>query len=149
MTHRVPDASVFARGWFQSQWVPEAAELLSQPAALFAPPVLEQEFTTLTWRLELRGSASETECSAVLRAFAAFDIAVAAPVDSVARALAVARRFKQPAIFDALYFVCAEALSAEMWTCDRRFVRSFGKSRPPWLYLIPEDIVAARVGAGT
>jgi predicted nucleic acid-binding protein len=126
-----------------TQFLSAAREVVERSRdAIFAPPVLWQEFANGRYRLERRGIHTTEEND---EALTWVDRLAIHRVDSerwVARALAIARRYRQPRVFDAIYFACAEDLAAEMWTCDRKFVASFGPDRPAWLKLCPDDVPA-------
>ena len=136
---RVIDASVLTRAWFPSQLVPAASGLI-QPMAdveLVCPEILRQEFANAAWKLERRGLLNPDDVDGWLDRLGITFVEVP---EYVRTALATARRFGQPRIFDAIYLACADDLGAELWTCDRRFVNSFGPERPPNLKLCPDNL---------
>ena len=45
----------------------------------------------------------------------------------------VAKRFNRPDTYDSEFYALAEALSAELWTADERFVNAMGQQRPTWV----------------
>ncbi len=140
MSLRVVDASVVAAALFPSQMVPAADSLLYAPTSeIVAPALLRQETFNAGWRLTRRGLLAAADFESAIRDFDALPIEFVDSPDWVGRALAVARRFDQPNIFDAIYLACAEDLDAELWTCDRRFVASFGANRPRRVFLCPVD----------
>jgi predicted nucleic acid-binding protein len=119
------------------------AELLLEATGrvqLVEPAILFQEFANAAWLLQRRGLLLATEVDRRLAELEAMPLQVIDDPGWVARALAVARRFGQPRIFDAIYLACADDLGAELWTCDRRFVNSFGAARPANLKLCPDDV---------
>ncbi len=139
MTRLVLDASVPARAYLPGQIIP-ATHAVLRAGTLFAPAILRQEFFNAAWRAERRGLLPAAGLDTVLRDFDALPIEFVDSPDWVGRALAVARRFDQPNIFDAIYLACAEDLDADLWTCDRRFVASFGADRPQRVFLCPVDV---------
>ncbi|MFN0148973.1 MAG: type II toxin-antitoxin system VapC family toxin [Dehalococcoidia bacterium] len=139
---RVLDASIFSGAWFPSQPVP-ASDSLIRPALgieLFAPTILRQEFANAAWKLERRGRITRDEVDIWIATLDEMGITFVEQIRYIPTALATARRFGQPRIFDAIYLACADDLGAELWTCDRRFVNSFGAERPSNLKLCPDDI---------
>lgn len=140
MTEVVVDASLLSGAWIASQQVAGAEEVLLGASRLFGPPLLRLEFRNAIYRLERRGILAQEEVERLREQFEAAHMSI---VDSPAwldRAMALARRFKQPAVYDAIYLACAEDLGADLWTCDARFVRSFGIQRPARLRLCPDDV---------
>jgi len=137
----VPDASLVPAALFPSQLIPPAREiLLDIEFELLAPAVLRQEFTNAVWHLERRRVMIGSEADTALAEFERLPILFMNADSWVPRALAMARRYDQPRIFDAIYLACAEDLGVDLWTCDRRFVQSFGADRPPRLKLCPDDL---------
>lgn len=141
MTARAVDASFVSSLFFDGQADRSSWLAIRTPGETFAPDLLRQEIANASLRLERRGLATSGQAEAVLQALVD-DIAVTFLHDPswVVRAIAVARRFAQARIYDAIYLACAEDLGAELWTRDRRFAESFGDARPPLLRLYPDDI---------
>jgi predicted nucleic acid-binding protein len=139
----VIDASIALGASQPSQAVPEAANLINANGErLFAPSILWQEYLNGLFRLERRGIATS---EAIDRSVEWFNGLATRYLDERAwraQSLAIARRFRLSRIYDAIYYVCAEDLGAELWTCDRRFVAAFGDERPGWLKLCPDDLPA-------
>lgn len=141
MSGVVFDASLAAAALCPSQFLPAAARLLYDPSKeLVAPSILRQEFTNAVWRLQRRGSLTAEQADNSLREFGYIPMEIVDAEGWIPRALAITRRFDQPRIFDAIYLACAEDLGVDLWTCDRRFVQSFGRERSPLLKLCPDDL---------
>lgn len=119
--------------------------LLDSDVQPVGPSVLAQEFTNALWRLERRGVITLAESQKALTDFEVLPLALVESGQWVRGAIDIARQHSQPRIFDALYLACAHDRGAELWTCDRRFVASFGPGRPPNLRLCPDDWTGAGV----
>jgi len=102
--------------------------------------VAGQEFVKAVWKLERRGVATSVEVNRAIEQFWRLDAKYVDSRDWPIHSLAIARRYRQARMFDAIYLACAEDLGAELWTCDRRFVLSFGGERPGMLKLCPDDL---------
>ena len=107
---------------------------------LWAPEVLIQEVLNGVHRAERRNLLSRDAADEVVRKFFALGIETMSAVPFVERARRMAREYRQPSIFDAVYLVCAKELGAEMWTCDRKFAASFAGERPALLRVCPDDV---------
>lgn len=136
----VIDTSLAAAALIPSQRLADAATtLLSEQ--LFAPSIMRGEFYSAVLKLERRGNHDRMLSDASIAGFESLGIEHLSHDDWVPRAFAYARRH-QHSVFDAIYLACAEDLDAELWTCDARFVRSFGADRPARLKLCPDDVPA-------
>jgi predicted nucleic acid-binding protein len=145
LTILVVDASMIGAALFPSQYLHGAEAVVRGGAgSVWAPQLLTQEVTNSAWKLERRGLLTRDDVDSVLARFARLGIELVDSPGSPRRALAIARRFTQSRIFDAIYLACAEDLDAELWTCDRRFVASFGNHRPSCLRLCPDDVGSDR-----
>jgi predicted nucleic acid-binding protein len=124
----------------------EAEAVLRKAHTIFGPTVLRQEFYNAVHRGVRRGTMSADAAVRCITRFTDANIQESYQPEWIARAYEVAQRFRQPRIFDAIYYVCAEDLGVELWTADRKFVETFGLDRPGWLRLCPDDLAAgARV----
>jgi predicted nucleic acid-binding protein len=140
VTLAVVDASILTAAWMPSQHLAEAETVLQQMARPFAPAMIRLEFYNTVHRLLRRGSLTFEEAEARRAKFEDFDIVLLDDRSWAQRASAVSRRYNQSHIYGAIYLACAEDLDAELWTCDARFVRSFGTQRPARLKLCPHDV---------
>lgn len=137
MTILVVDASVIGAALFPSQYLHGAEQVVrGGSGSVWAPQVLIQELTNAAWKLERRGLLTGDDADSALARFEALGLEYVDSLYWPRRALTFARRFNQPRIFD------AEDLDAELWTCDRRFVTSFGNHRPSRLRLCPDDLIS-------
>ena len=142
MSAAVIDASLFAAAWIPSQHRPEAELVLQSGRELFAPMLVRVEFHNLVHRLYRRRLMDGDEADARLARLDALALTIVDEPSWLGRATAIARRYNQAHIYDAIYLACAEDLDAELWTCDARFVRSFGRERPARLKLCSDDVPA-------
>lgn len=117
-----------------------AERLLAAHSGFRAPLVLRQEVYNAVFTVERRGLIPPAVAERAIREFEDLSIEYSDHPSWVPRAREIALRFRQPSIFDAIYLVCAEDLGSELWTCDRRFVASFGALRPANLRLCPDDV---------
>lgn len=136
---RVLDASIAGRGLLPGQFLPEAAELLLPTEDIVLPDLFQQESLNLIFRAERRGLVPLDEAASLRSRLAALKCTYVRTQPFLDRAYEIARRFRQPDIYDAIYLVCAQDLDADLWTCDRKFVASFGAHRPANLKLCPDD----------
>ncbi len=138
----VIDASVAAGAFFPSQLIAGALEAVTAArGSIVAPTILYQEFVNAGYRLERRTAISSAALDRAIRAFDALQIEFIWDDEFVRRALEIARAHRQTQIFDAIYLACAEDLGFDLWTCDRRFVQSFGRERSALLKLCPDDLL--------
>lgn len=141
MITRVLNTSVAAMFLFDSQRDPRARELLEDDAVEFAAPhLLTYEIANTAHQLIRRGSITASEAVEALDIFRRIPIHFVDAPGWSSRAFSIAQQFRQRAIYDAIYLACAEDLDAELWTRDRRFVASFGGTRPALLRLYPDDL---------
>lgn len=140
MSKAVVDASLLAAAWIASQHRPEAERLLASGRDLFAPGLVRMEFHNLVHRLNRRQLLTTGEADTRLSRLEALAISIVEEPSWLSRATLTARRYNQPHIYDAIYLACAEDLDVDLWTCDARFVRSFGADRPARLKLCPDDV---------
>ena len=94
------------------------------------------------FRGERQGNLAPDEAEQVLGELFSLPIEYSWDPEWLPRARRIALRFRQPNIFDAIYLVCADDLRCDLWTCDRKFVASFGALRPTNLKLCPDDVEA-------
>ena len=99
-----------------------------------------KEFYNAVHRGVRRGLIQPPDGLGILSEFESLPIAYYDSPSWIPRAYAMAQRHRQPGIFDAIYYACAEDVGAELWTCDQRFVTSLRSERPRWLRLCPDDI---------
>ena len=145
MTIRVVDSSIVSASVFPGQYLAAAQRFLVESrGTLVAPEFLLHEVANAAWQLRKRQRITREQ---VTRSFIEFERLGLEIVDSrhwALRAFALAEQFTLPAVYDAIYLACAEDLDAELWTCDRRFVASFGPERPEQLKLCPDDLPPGR-----
>lgn len=125
----------------ENQSLPGALGLVSdETLGVCAPDIMRGEVLNTLLGLRRRRILEDTQLDGIVQTISGFAIKSLSHPDWPDRALAIARRFSQGSIFDAVYLACAEDLDAELWTADRRFVNSFGLARPERLKLCPDDL---------
>ncbi len=124
----VPDGSLLTRAFARSQFRSEAfaavEELARSADPLVAPSLLPIEFASTLRQLEMRGSLLRPEAIEAWRLFRELRITFAFEISWVERASAIATAAGLSKIYDATYLACAEALDAELVTCDEKFAAS-------------------------
>jgi predicted nucleic acid-binding protein len=90
---------------------------------LVAPPLYRPEVTNVLFQKFRRGELDRDDAAEMNVALLSL-VAVLEPPRIYSRALALAREFNLTATYDSLYLALAESEGYEMWTADRRFVRS-------------------------
>ena len=88
-----------------------------------APAIFRAEVTNALHQTRRRGLLSSSDAEHALRELIA-TVAIIDPPDIYDRALALASALQLEATYDALYLALAESQACEMWTADRRLVRS-------------------------
>lgn len=93
---------------------------------LVAPPLLPIEVTNIL-RQKMRGaqpSLTLEEARELLEQFLAFPVELSVPARLYQRALELADQYGLVAAYDAHYVALAEALACDLWTDDRRLIRT-------------------------
>ena len=90
---------------------------------LLAPPLFRPEVTNVLHQKTRRGVLDRSDAAEMSDALISL-VAVREPPGIYGRALALAGELNLSATHDALYLALAESEGCEMWTADRRFVRS-------------------------
>ncbi len=137
---RVFDASIGSRGLIQSQLLPEAEHLLGWGGEVVVPTLFMQETLSAIFKAERRGNVSSESADEARIRLGGLRHESLEPARFLDRAYEIALRFRQSDIYDAVYLVCADDVGAELWTCDRKFVASFGRQRPANPKLCPDDV---------
>ena len=97
-------------------------DLLQQRAELVAPPLLAIEFGSSLRGLAARGRLTAVEARTCWSAFRDLGVALHFDIAWVERAMDIAPVAALSKVYDATYLACAEALDAELVTCDEKFV---------------------------
>ena len=106
-----------------------------QGTQLAAPPIMPFEVANALHRRVLRGELTVGVASDLVQDLMSLGIFFHATPDLHSRALELASRLKQGAVYDAHYLALAESLGCELWTADRRFHRaaSLGVDNVRWI----------------
>ncbi|MDX1978141.1 MAG: type II toxin-antitoxin system VapC family toxin [Pseudanabaenaceae cyanobacterium bins.68] len=89
-----------------------------------APRLVLYEVTNVLHRLTIANQLSEQRCDSLLESVLSLDIAYYSETELHGQALAIARRFRLTATYDAHYLALAEYLDCNLWTGDRKLVNS-------------------------
>ena len=90
---------------------------------VLAPPIFKSEVTNVLHRQVRRGHLHRSDALAALDSLLSA-VAISEPVSLYTRALTLAGELDVGAAYDTLYLALAELLGCDMWTADRRLVRS-------------------------
>ncbi len=97
-------------------------DLLQQRTELVAPPLLAIEFGSSLRGLAARGRLTAVEARTCWSAFRDLGVALHFEIAWVERASEIAAAAGLSKVYDSIYLACAEALDAELVTCDEKFV---------------------------
>lgn len=100
-----------------------------------APPLMPFEVANALHRRVVRGELTVEFATGLLRDLMSLGVTLYAMPDLHGRALELASRLEQQAVYDAHYLALAGSLGCEMWTADQRFFRaaSAGTDNIRWL----------------
>lgn len=99
---------------------------------IVGPPVLPAEVANAVYQRFRRRDLSLAEANIAVAQFVQLAIMIETPPDLVPRAYAFARNHQLKSIYDCLYVVLADHLSAELWTADRRLFDAVA-AVAPWV----------------
>lgn len=123
------DASVAAK-WILPEEHSEQADALYTASIragepVVAPPLLPVEVTNIL-RQRMRGERpiSLAEATELLERFLAIQLSITTSPGLHRQALELADRYQLPAVYDAHYVALAQILECELWTADRRLLRT-------------------------
>jgi predicted nucleic acid-binding protein len=89
-----------------------------------APSLLYYEIANAAFQIGRHGALSPAAVDALLEMALALPIEAVSDPDLHREAVALARRLSLPATYDAHYLALAVRLDCELWTLDRKLVRS-------------------------
>ncbi|TAK33918.1 MAG: PIN domain-containing protein [Chloroflexota bacterium] len=128
------DASVAAKWILPEERSEHALALLRETSRaggwIVAPPLLPIEIANVIRRRMLRQCLSIDDARQLLSEFSDFMLHVISPSDLSEQALILADAHKLPAVYDAHYVALASLLGCDLWTDDRRLVRTLSGSLP-------------------
>lgn len=129
----VVDASLALKWALPEEHTERALALwdLWQEAAeqVIAPPLFRAEVTNVLHQLVRRGHLNPDDAADILESLISI-VESGEPPSLYDRALALASGLSLGATYDALYIALAEIEECEMWTADRRLVRSVQERVP-------------------
>ena len=110
---------------------------------LVAPPLFRAEATNTFYKLTRRGLIDPTEGVDALELLFSF-VEIEEPACLYRQALELAEMLDLSAAYDAQYLALAELKGCELWTADRRLVRSAGSRFPlaHWLGEVGQDTIS-------
>jgi predicted nucleic acid-binding protein len=126
MPERCVDASVAIKWVIKEEpWRKAARKCLRDTLAtgvvLIAPPLFQYETESVIQRRLHAGIMTVEEADLALARLAIIGVRIVAPRNLVDRAREIARQFRQPRIYDALYAALAALRGCEFWTADKAF----------------------------
>lgn len=106
-----------------------------QGIQLAAPPLMPFEVANALYRRVLRGELTVAVAAGLIQDLMSLGVALHATPSLHSRALELASRLSQGAVYDAHYLALGESLGCEVWTADRRFYRaaSSGVDNMRWI----------------
>lgn len=140
MPERCVDASVALKWVLRGEaWRKKAREFLRDSIeanfVLIAPPLYEYETESVLQQRLHSGALTVKEVDTALAQLAVIGVQIATYPVMVKRAREIARKFKQPTIYDSLYAALAELRDCEFWTADRAFYSAVKVTLPFVKYL--------------
>lgn len=96
---------------------------------IIAPPIFRPEVTNALHQLVRHGHIARADAAEMLDPLISL-VALREPLELYSRALTLAGELGLSATYDALYLALAESEGCELWTADRRLVRSVGTRFP-------------------
>ena len=90
---------------------------------IIAPPIFRPEVTNALHQLVRRGHIGRSDAAEMLDSLISL-VESREPLELYGRALILAGELGLSAAYDALYLALAESEGCELWTADRRLVRS-------------------------
>ena len=124
----VVDASLAFKWLVEEEFSDEATELTriwdDAGTRVAAPPLMPFEVANALHRRVVRGEIEVEAAGALMRDLMSLGIVFHETPGLYPRALELASRLNQGAIYDAHYLALAESLECELWTADRRFYRA-------------------------
>ena len=129
----VVDASLALKWVLPEDHTDEAVALRTRwhdgAESLIAPPVFRPEVTNALHKRVRRGDVSRVQASEAV-VYLTASVTIREPPDLYTRAFALAGELRLGAVYDALYVALAESEGCELWTADRRLVRSAQAQMP-------------------
>ena len=123
----VVDASLALRWVLQEDHSPDAVRLRvhwhETAQALIAPPIFRSEVTNAVHQQVRQSQLSHSVAFEAIELLIR-SVSISEPAGLYSRALALARDLSLGSTYDALYVALAELEGCEVWTADRRLVRS-------------------------
>jgi predicted nucleic acid-binding protein len=130
LNHVLVDASV-AMKWVIEEELSDRAESLLEDtirsgSTIVGPPHLAGEVANALYQRTLRSqhTLTRSEAEEALAAFLAIPIQMVTSEDLYIRSFTFALQAGLPSLYDSMYVVLAQMLNAELWTDDRRLLRS-------------------------
>jgi predicted nucleic acid-binding protein len=129
------DASVAVKWVLDEESSSEALALYhvatTSREAVVAPPLLPIEVSNILFRYARRQPGfTAADALRLFDAFLAFPVEIHNPDDLHRDAVAIAANHGLPATYDAHYLALARGLGCDLWTDDRRLLRTVGGRLP-------------------
>ena len=128
----VVDASVAFKWLVEEEHSDKATALTrhwdDQGTQLAAPPLMPFEVSNALHRRVIGGDLAVDVAAGLMEDLLSLGIVLHDTLGIHRRALELASRLKQGAVYDAHYLALAESLDCDLWTADQRFCRAVGPS---------------------
>jgi predicted nucleic acid-binding protein len=130
----VVDAS-FAVKWLFAEEHSDLADAITAALArrgepIIAPHLLPIEVANVIRQHRRRGALTPEEARGRLARFFSYGVRLLAPATLTERALAIADEQDLAAVYDAHYIALAELEGCDLWTADRRLLRTLAGRLP-------------------
>jgi predicted nucleic acid-binding protein len=99
-------------------------------ATFLSPAFMPIEVTNAIHRRVVRGMLTPDEGDRLMALFLEFSVELASPDGLHQAAMALARVFSLPAVYDMHYVALAQIVGCELWTADRRLLNRVAGNLP-------------------
>lgn len=128
------DASIVLRlvlgGPLSDQIAEQWARWNKNQVSFIAPPLFAFEVTSSIWRKVYQGQLTNDQGLKALKAAFRLGVQLKHPANLHKRAWSIAKRFRQPAAYDAHYVALAAHVRCEFWTVDEKLFKRLNPHLP-------------------
>jgi predicted nucleic acid-binding protein len=130
----VVDASVAVK-WIQVEAHSDRAlalfdDCMQGGETVLAPPLLPFEIANILRQRMVRQGLPLADADQLMADFLTFPVILLAPAGLYQQAIALADAHRLPAAYDAHYIALAQSSGCDLWTDDRRLIRTLGGALP-------------------
>lgn len=126
----IVDASIATKWLFTEEHTQDAVDLLTAALAaqerIVAPSLLWIEVANIVRQRMRQAGLTLDQALDLFDRFQEIPVTSHSPSGLSRHALILADRYQLPAVYDAHYIALAQILEADLWTDDRRLVRTLG-----------------------